>query len=199
MDREVGAIWWWRGWIPPFRRSRVSARLSPLLCVFHLLRCVCLLVCLPCCFVCVSPSKICVYTLEPRSPTQRYDTARGRFRGCRTCGGVDHSVEAQRLAQGAVGGGGEHGVGVGQLDGGGDVGDMVGEEGFGGGAACAVAGVVGGALEPGLNRVLYVRTPVTNTALRHSSCYGITTRGHRYSATTLLLPIQAQGILGEAV
>ena len=27
----------------------------------------------------------------------------------------------------------------------------------------------------------------------------VTTRGHRYSATTLLLPIQAQGILGEAV
>ena len=22
VDREVGAIWWWRGWIPPFRRSR---------------------------------------------------------------------------------------------------------------------------------------------------------------------------------
>ena len=27
----------------------------------------------------------------------------------------------------------------------------------------------------------------------------VTTCGHRYSATTLLLPIQAQGILGEAV
>ena len=64
---------------------------------------------------------------------------------------MDHSVEVQRLAQGAVGGGGEHGVGVGHLDGGGDVGDMVGEEGFGGGAACAVDGVVGGALEPGLS------------------------------------------------
>ena len=22
VDREIGAIWWWRGWIPPFRRSR---------------------------------------------------------------------------------------------------------------------------------------------------------------------------------
>ena len=27
----------------------------------------------------------------------------------------------------------------------------------------------------------------------------VTARGHRYSATTLSLPIQAQGILGEAV
>ena len=27
----------------------------------------------------------------------------------------------------------------------------------------------------------------------------VSSRGHRYSATTLLLPIQAQGILGEAV
>ena len=49
-----------------------------------------------------------------------------------------------------MGGGDEHGVGVGHLDGGGDVGDVVGEEGLGGGAAFAVAGVVGGALEPGL-------------------------------------------------
>ena len=22
VDREIGAIWWWRGWIPPLRRSR---------------------------------------------------------------------------------------------------------------------------------------------------------------------------------
>ena len=49
-----------------------------------------------------------------------------------------------------MGGGDEHGVGVGHLDGGGDVGNVVGEEGLGGGAAFTVVGVVGGALKAGL-------------------------------------------------
>ena len=35
--------------------------------------------------------------------------------------------------------------------------------------------------------------------LRKGSSCLVTTRGHRYSATTLSLPIQAQGILGEAM
>ena len=109
---------------------------------------------------------MCVKVKTTRSPTQRNNSLTAHP-------GAGHLGEAKGEAERARASGGEHGVRVGGMDGGRDGGDVVGQEGLGRRATFAVLREVGGT---GESRV------------------SLKPRGHRYCATTLLLPLQVPGI-----